>query len=113
MKTILFSSMLLLMLSACQEKPSGTQAIVSDQQEAKTPADGDHYPIDATKSWLHFTGTKPVGTHTAEIKFSEGEFILADQKITGGQFKADLTQLKSLDQDTAYSYKLLAHLQSP
>ncbi|GGA76794.1 lipid-binding protein [Flavobacterium palustre] len=68
--------------------------------------------IDVTKSIITWTGKKITGEHEGTIKFKEGELIFKDNKITGGNFVADMTTLNNTDQTGSSKAKLEGHLKS-
>ena len=68
--------------------------------------------IDVAKSIITWTGKKITGEHEGTIKFKEGELIFKDNKITGGNFVADMTTLNNTDQTGSSKAKLEGHLKS-
>ena len=68
--------------------------------------------IDVAKSIITWTGKKITGEHEGTIKFKEGELIFKDNKVTGGNFVADMTTLDNTDQTGSSKTKLAGHLKS-
>lgn len=68
--------------------------------------------IDVAKSIITWTGKKITGEHEGTIKFKEGELIFKDNKVTGGNFVADMTTLDNTDQTGSSKTKLEGHLKS-
>ena len=68
--------------------------------------------IDVSKSIITWTGKKITGEHEGTIKFKEGELVFKDNKITGGNFVADMTTLDNTDQTGSSKIKLEGHLKS-
>lgn len=68
--------------------------------------------IDVAKSLITWTGKKITGEHEGTIKFKEGELVFKDNKITGGNFVADMTTLNNTDQTGSSKAKLEGHLKS-
>lgn len=113
MKKLIYSFAMMAFLASCQSGPEGDKATVSDTQEAASTSNGTTYAVDTQNSTLTFIGTKPVGTHTGELKISEGSLNVENGTILGGSFTIDMTKIVSKDADTNYSFKLIGHLQSP
>ncbi|MBK7763229.1 MAG: YceI family protein [Bacteroidetes bacterium] len=111
MKKIFIAIAIATTLFACQSKPEGTTAEVTDQQTAGEQT-GTSYTVDAVNSSLTFIGTKPVGTHTGKMQVSSGTVSILENNISGGNFVIDMSKMEILDKDTNYSYKLVNHLLS-
>jgi polyisoprenoid-binding protein YceI len=77
-----------------------------------TAAEAQSKKIDVSKSLITWTGKKITGEHEGTIKFKEGELIFKDNKVTGGNFVADMTTLNNTDQTGSSKIKLEGHLKS-
>lgn len=77
-----------------------------------TAAQAQSKKIDVSKSIITWTGKKITGEHEGTIKFKEGELIFKANKITGGNFVADMTTLNNTDQTGSSKAKLEGHLKS-
>jgi polyisoprenoid-binding protein YceI len=113
MKKFLFALSMPVIMLSCQSGPEGEEAKVADTQTAATSTSGNTYNIDLQNSTVTFIGTKPVGTHTGEMKLSNGMLTVENGNISSGSFTIDMTKITSKDADTNYSFKLIGHLQSP
>ncbi|MES2238967.1 MAG: YceI family protein [Bacteroidota bacterium] len=77
-----------------------------------TKAEAQTKKIDVSKSMITWTGKKITGQHEGTIKFKEGEIVFKDNKVTGGDFVADMTTLNNTDQTGSSKAKLEGHLKS-
>ena len=77
-----------------------------------TAAEAQSKKIDVSKSIITWTGKKITGEHEGTIKFKEGELVFKNNKVTGGNFIADMTTLNNTDQTGSSKAKLEGHLKS-
>jgi polyisoprenoid-binding protein YceI len=71
------------------------------------------FKIVNTRSNIDWVGKKVTGAHNGTIAIKEGEFVLSDGKLTGGQFIIDTTSIKIMDiTDPATNAQLFGHLVS-
>ena len=75
-------------------------------------AEAQDKKIDVSKSIINWTGKKITGQHEGTIKFKEGVLMFKNNKITGGNFVADMTSLDNTDQTGSSKAKLEGHLKS-
>ena len=68
----------------------------------------ENFNVDVENSNLNWKGYKPTGTHSGTITLASGDFVLKDNKITGGNFVTDMSTIKDADG----SAKLEGHLKS-
>lgn len=113
MKKTIYALAMIAFMASCQNGPEGDKAVVGNTQQASSEVNGQAYTVDTAVSTVTFIGTKPVGTHTGEMKIAGGSLNVGNGNITGGSFNIDMTRITSKDPDTNYSYKLIGHLQSP
>ena len=113
MKKIIYSIALVAFIASCQNAPEGETSNASEKKEATTSATGNTYNVDNSTSTITFVGTKPVGTHAAEMHLTNGTFSVENGNITGGSFTIDMSKFVSKDKDTNGSSMLLGHLSSP
>lgn len=103
MKKTFLSLLVLASLStfvSCKKETSDSTEVNKTEQTAAT---GVSHKIDIENSVVNWKGTKPAGTHTGTIKFSDGEAFVTDGKLQGGKFVLDMnsitvTDLKSGDE---------------
>lgn len=55
------------------------------------------YKIDMENSVVDWKGSKPTGTHTGTIKFSDGEAMVTDGKLESGKFVFDMNSITVTD----------------
>ena|ERR1700754_3188581 len=71
------------------------------------------FEIVSTQSNIDWVGKKVTGAHNGTIAVKEGEFILNDGKLAGGEFVIDTTSIKILDvTDPATNAQFFGHLAS-
>jgi polyisoprenoid-binding protein YceI len=71
------------------------------------------FKIVSAQSNIDWVGKKVTGAHNGTIAVKEGELILNDGKLTGGQFVIDTTSIKILDiTDPATNSQFAGHLAS-
>lgn len=64
--------------------------------------------VDVENSVLNWKGHKPTGSHNGGIKLISGDVVIENNKLTGGNFVADMSTIKDADG----SAKLEGHLKS-
>lgn len=71
------------------------------------------FEIVSTQSNIDWVGKKVTGAHNGTIAVKEGELVLNDGKLTGGNFTIDTTSIKILDiTDPATNAQFAGHLAS-
>ena len=72
------------------------------------------YTADKENSVINWKGFKPTGDHYGTVLLSEGNFVLNQKEIVGGEFKIDMNSIVDLDMpaDNEYNAKLVKHLKS-
>jgi polyisoprenoid-binding protein YceI len=73
-----------------------------------------NYKVNTNSSTINWKGFKPTGSHFGTIDLSNGNFILNDEKIVGGEFTINMNSIVDLDMpaDNKYNAKLVGHLKS-
>jgi polyisoprenoid-binding protein YceI len=102
-----------LMLAACDTKPKGDEAEISeakDVQEVKAEAT---YALDKTASTVGWIGLKPGGRHFGTFGVQDGALQVQDGKVVGGELTIDLNKIEVADLEGEYEQKLTDHLKSP
>ena len=98
-------------LSACKEaKKEKTVAIQEAKKVAVQVADLNNVDIEA--SILTWKGTKPTGEHSGIILIKDGDLLVEDGKIKGGEFVIDMNSMICKDLQGEYAAKLEGHLKS-
>lgn len=71
------------------------------------------FKIDSAKSQIDWIGRKVTGAHNGTIGIKEGNFIIKDGKIIGGNIVINTATIKILDvTDTATNVQFAGHLAS-
>lgn len=97
MKKTFLSLLVLASLStfvSCKKETSDSTEVNKTEQTAAT---GVSHKIDLENSVVNWKGTKPAGTHTGTIKFSDGEALVTDGKLQGGKFVLDMNSITVTD----------------
>lgn len=80
----------------------------SDRAPKKVIAKTVTYTIDTEQSTLVWNAKKVGGEHTGNIKLSKGEFVFNGNKLTAGNFTADMTTLS----ENKGSERVVSHLKN-
>lgn len=100
-----------LILMACDHKPSGDSATVTDEKSA-AEAKGMLLVIDTAKSSVAFTGWGVGKNHPGKFKLKHGEFTVEENQITSGKFTVDIQSMHMDQQGEMFQGKLRTHLLS-
>lgn len=68
----------------------------------------ENFSVNVDNSTLNWKGYKPTGTHNGTITLASGNIFLKNNKITGGNFVADMSTIKESEDNS----KLENHLKS-
>lgn len=98
MKKTLLSLLVLATMStfvSCKKEATTT---TSEVNEVAAPSEQSiNHKIDMENSVVDWKGSKPTGTHTGTIKFSDGLAVLKDGKLEGGKFVFDMNSITVTD----------------
>lgn len=109
---IFFAFFLAIALVACGAKENKEiETEGEDLTEKEMSAINGSYEL-AGDSQLMWEGTKPAGSHTGTLAVSEGKFVIADGKITEGNFTVDMSSLTVTDLEGEEKGKLEGHLKT-
>ena len=72
-----------------------------------TNTKNDNYKVNTDSSIINWEGFKPTGSHKGTISMSNGNFIVDNEKIIGGEVTIDMNSIACSD-----SAKLVKHLKS-
>ncbi|MEL6123530.1 MAG: YceI family protein [Bacteroidota bacterium] len=97
------------LLTSCK-KAEGEQAAVSEAKEVTTTTDGTTYPVNLDASTVNWEGAKPTASHTGTIALSDGEIIVNDGQVVGGEFTLDMTSITVTDLEGDMKANLENHL---
>ena len=112
-KLFYFASVVsLLLLGACNTKPSGEEATTREAAPAMQ-SDAKQYAVSAADSKILWEGAKPTGKHNGTILISSGSISVEDGDIKAGNFTIDMNSITNLDQSAGNGKeKLEGHLKS-
>ena len=68
--------------------------------------------VNTEKSTVTWKAYKVTGSHTGTVKLISGALMFENDKLTGGEFKVDMTSLIATDLEGEYKQKLEGHLKS-
>jgi polyisoprenoid-binding protein YceI len=73
-----------------------------------------NYKANIESSKINWKGFKPTGSHYGTINLADGNFIVNNDKIVGGEFTINMNSIIDLDMpaDNEYNAKLVGHLKS-
>lgn len=73
-----------------------------------------NYKVNIETSKINWKGFKPSGSHYGTIDLANGNFVVKNDKISGGEFTIDMHSIVDLDMpaDNEYNAKLVGHLKS-
>ncbi len=100
---------------SCANAPEGEKAEIG---EAGTPSANASYEGSATyivntdRSVIKWKGSKPTGQHNGILRVKEGNLIVRDGKIVGGEITLDMNSITNLDMDEEGRAKLERHLKT-
>jgi len=100
-------------LTACKsEKKEKAVETKEAEKVAVNVAELDN--VDLTTSILNWKGTKPTGAHNGTVAIKNGDLLVEEGVLKGGEFVIDLTSIKVLDipADNEGNGKLVGHLTS-
>ncbi len=78
----------------------------------KSAKNTDTVKANPKESTIKWHATKVTGEHYGTIELGSGEFILADEKLTGGTFVIAMSTIQNTDMQGEYKGKLEGHLKS-
>lgn len=98
-------------LTACKEKKEKVETKEEVKVEVKV---SDLNNVDTSTSALSWKGTKPTGAHNGTVMIKDGDLLVEEGKIKGGEFVIDMSSIKVLDiaADKEGNGKLVGHLTS-
>ncbi|EMR02426.1 YceI family protein [Cesiribacter andamanensis] len=98
--------------TACDTKPSGTEAEVAEAQEVADIQGDATLQVDKAASQVAWIGLKPGGRHYGTFGIQNGELIVENGSVAGGSFTIDLNDINVQDMEGEYRDKLTGHLKS-
>lgn len=102
-----------ILIVACTPKnPEGEKATTTERAEVTTTG-GTEVALNINASKVTWTGRKVSATHTGNVAIKSGSLTVADGKIAGGNFVADLNTINTTDLQGEFKGKLEGHLKSP
>jgi len=112
-KLILSLVVVVSIITACKSEKK--DKVVEAKKEVKVEVKvSDLNNVDITKSILHWKGTKPTGAHNGTVSIKDGDLLIEEGKVKGGEFVIDMSTVKVLDIpiDNKGNGKLVGHLTS-
>ncbi|WP_299702444.1 YceI family protein [uncultured Pontibacter sp.] len=113
-KTAILASMAAVFLfTSCSDSNSTTTETNAVTTEAVTAADGEAYAVVPAESDITWNGKKVGGEHSGNINLQNGELVVADNQVVGGEFTIDMASITNTDlTDAKYNSDLVGHLKS-
>ena len=100
MKKVLLSLAILssLALTSCKKEANAPEAQTTEAADAKASSEAAaEYKVDAAKSVIDWTGTKPTGKHTGTIHLKSGEIFANNGAVESGKFTIDMNSIAVTD----------------
>ena len=98
MKKTFLSLLVLASMSTFVSCKKDTTVTTTETSEAVVGSEeSSTYKIDLENSVVDWKGSKPTGTHTGTIKFSDGEAIVTNGNLVGGKFVFDMNSITVTD----------------
>lgn len=97
---------------ACDSKPAGDVAEVSEAQEVAAVQGDAAFTVDTTESKVGWIGLKPGGRHYGTFGLEDGSLQIKNGEVAGGTLLLDLNEIDVQDLDGDYKQKLTGHLKS-
>lgn len=112
MKSIGWIIVLMFSQAACNNPPEADRAETTEAKEVQT-AEGAEYKVD-TSSSITWTASKPTGKHIGHFDISDGNLIVNNKQLTGGEFTIDVASITNEDLagDSTNQTRLETHLKS-
>lgn len=113
LKSTLALSLLAVFAVACGSKSNTVET--SEAKEVASADDATAITVNTQNSVVTWIGSKPTGKHNGSISIADGEIMVNNSEIVGGNFTIDITSLKALDMEegTDGYNNLVGHLMSP
>ncbi len=96
----------------CKKAPDAPKAEVKEPTSSEKEIQGSKVSLDTQNSVIKWIGTKVKGRHNGVIKIKEGNIILNEKKVVGGEFVIDMDTIEVLDLTGKDKAKLEKHLRS-
>ena len=98
-------------LSAISCKDKTNKAETSEAKEVvEASENASLYNADATKSVIHWTGSKPAGKHTGTLHLFSGSIAVVNRDVQSGEFVINMNSLTNTDMDGDGKASLESHL---
>jgi len=99
-----------LFTTSCK-KPAGEAAKTGAAKDvAAAAASAKSFAVNTAASQVLWTGSKPTGQHSGNIKISNGQLQVAGNAVTGGSFTLDMNSINVTDLSGDEKAGLEAHL---
>lgn len=111
MKNILIL-LVVFLLVGCEKAPEAPKAEVKEASTPKTQETDskNRITLDTKNSVIKWIGTKIRGRHNGTVKIKEGNIIVNNKKVVGGEFIIDMDTIEVLDLTGKDKAKLEKHL---
>lgn len=113
MKKIILSLLVVSIgLTACKsEKKEKVETKEAEKVEVKV---AELNNVDLSSSVITWKGTKPTGAHNGDVKLKDGDLLVEEGALKGGEFVIDMNSINVLDipADNEGNGKLKGHLTS-
>ena len=109
-QSTLFLLLALGLTFASCKKAAGDEAEVAAAAAVVQEATGTSLQVNLANSKVMWEGAKPTSSHKGTISMSDGEVVVKDGMITGGNFTLDMNSIEVTDLEGGKKAGLEAHL---
>ena len=106
----LLAGVVLAGLLSCKPAATTDTAPASDAQGIAASGQGTVFTVDAPRSQVMWSASKPTGTHTGIVPITSGSLTLDNGQLTGGHVEINMAGIEVHDLEGEYRQSLEGHL---
>lgn len=107
---ILLAGLVLAGLLSCKPAATTDTAPATDAQGLAASGQGAVFTVDAPRSQVKWSASKPTGTHHGIVPITSGSLTLDNGQLTGGQVEINMAGIEVHDLEGDYRQSLEGHL---
>jgi polyisoprenoid-binding protein YceI len=97
-------------LLSCKPAATTDTAPAADAQGMAATGQGTPFTVDAPRSLVKWSASKPTGTHNGIVPISSGALTFDNGQLTGGQVEINMAGIEVHDLEGEYRQSLEGHL---
>jgi polyisoprenoid-binding protein YceI len=106
----ILAALVLAGLLGCKPAATTDTAPASDAQGVAATGQGTVFNLDAPRSQVKWSASKPTGTHNGIVPIASGTLTLDNGQLTGGQVEINMAGIEVHDLEGDYRQSLEGHL---